>query len=67
VANAEIEFGVEEALGGVVVGIDDDGGEVESLALSEMGAADIRTTPTERKAIMQTTRSMEPPRMKDGV
>jgi uncharacterized FlaG/YvyC family protein len=29
VANAEIEFGIEEALGGVIVSVDDDGGEVE--------------------------------------
>jgi len=31
VARAEIEFGIEETLGGVVVGVDDDGGEVEGF------------------------------------
>ena len=31
VASGEIEFGVEEALGGVVVGVDDNGGEVEGF------------------------------------
>src|SRR5271157_5185861 len=31
VASAEIEFGIEEALGGVVVGVNDNGGEVEGF------------------------------------
>ena len=32
-ANAEIEFWVEETLGGVVVGVNDDGAEVEVVSL----------------------------------
>ena len=33
VASGEIEIGIEEALGGVVVSVDDDGGRLELLGL----------------------------------
>jgi hypothetical protein len=35
------------------------------LALSEMGAAEIRTMPRQRQAIRQITRNIEPPEMKE--
>ena len=41
-ASADIEFGIEEALRGVVVGVDDDRGEVEFFGFIGDGvAADI--------------------------
>ena len=57
VANAEVEFRVEEALGGVVVGIHDDGAEMEVVSLR--GDIGLRSAVTVQQKSLPTTRAKD--------